>query len=191
MLRNRVGQLEQKLDGIMSLLTTGQTRQLPTPQPTNSQTIPSSMVTPGPSPKDQLVPLAPFESRARHETPDVNSEASRTSIPPIRLSPYEVVEIIPGFNINLQEADLALHSYRTFYSPCFPFVPIANHVSAHDLYKSKPVLFRTIMHTVVPHSAALQTGMKQWFRETIADLVIVKRKFSLEYLQALLVFISW
>lgn len=105
--------------------------------------------------------------------------------------PIEHIEIIQGFRLTLTEAEDMFRLYKTTYSPLSPFVPIPSSTSAYDLFTAKPFLFRTIMQAVAPQSAAVQKDVAVWFREYIAEHIIIKQEKSFEILQAILVCVAW
>jgi hypothetical protein len=105
--------------------------------------------------------------------------------------PAEFIDIVPDFRLSLADAEDILHLYRVSYSPLFPFVPVPQSSSAYDLYVKKPLLFRTIMGVTAPQSVSIQKAMALWFREYIAEHVVVKQEKSLEMLQAILICIAW
>lgn len=102
-----------------------------------------------------------------------------------------IIQIVPGFVLSLAEADAIIDLYRTSYSPYFPFVPISLTVAAAELEQASPFLLRTILQVAVPQIAVVQKSVDRWFRQLIAQRVIVEQERRLELLQALLVFIAW
>lgn len=101
------------------------------------------------------------------------------------------VEIWPGFHVTFLEADRALNLYRSIYSPYFPFVTIPAMASPHDLYEKAPLLFRTVVVTAQGPARSVQAEFNRWFREYVAQHVVVHNEARLEILQAMLVRLSW
>ena len=101
------------------------------------------------------------------------------------------IDVVPGFRLTLEEADGALHLYRFVYTPYFPFVPISTTLTAKELLDTAPFLLRTILFMTAPQSASVQKAARMWFREKIAQHVIVDQERRLELLQAILVFLAW
>ncbi|KAK3323778.1 hypothetical protein B0T19DRAFT_213497 [Cercophora scortea] len=161
----RVGQLEEKLDGILSLLNASHQLQH-TPFSSESPSQPS--------------PLS--------SAPDVYSASV---LDPNTLATFDHVDIVPGLRVSFAEAERLLALYRTDYSPHFPFVPIHPNISALELFNKHPFLFRTIIQIVAPQSAAVQRDVVQWFRGYIAEHVVVNLEKRLELLQAIVLFIAW
>ena len=103
----------------------------------------------------------------------------------------ERVDIVTGLSVTFAQADSALDVYRTVYSPQFPFVPVHPHISAAELYEKQPFLFRMIMQAVIPQPPQTQDAVKQWFREYIAQHVVVRAERDIELLQGILLFLAW
>lgn len=189
-----MGQLEEKIDGIMSLLNASQqiqqNSQTPTPESNRSgiQSLLNPMVE-APGPQDLPEPPAPASFSRLAPPPSVTTDASTPHIP--HSVAVEYVEIIPGFQMGFDEADRALNLYRSVYTPYFPFVPVPVMTSAYDLYTRSPLLFRVIIQATAPQSAAVQREARVWFRQYLAQHVVVEQERRLEILQAILVHLAW
>jgi hypothetical protein len=105
--------------------------------------------------------------------------------------PADQIDVCPGFHLSLGEAEKMLQMYKDSYSPIFPFVPVPQATSTYDLFSVKPFLLRTIMTVTAPQSPMMQKKAAIWFREYIAEHMVVKQEKSLELLQAVLVCIAW
>lgn len=104
----------------------------------------------------------------------------------------ESVDIFRGFRVTFLEADRALNLYRSIYSSYFPFVTIPAMTSPYDLYEKAPFLFRTIVAvTMPPQGPTMQAEFKRWFREYVAQHVVVNNEARLDVLQAILVHLAW
>jgi hypothetical protein len=121
--------------------------------------------------------------------PLMNVTSIPYSTPPVNA--LETVQIIPNFEVTLDEADRLLDLYRTAYSPQFPFVPIPLTMNAFELNDQRPFLFRTIIQAVAPQNAAVQRDVARWFREYIGVHMVVNQERRLELLQAIVVFLAW
>jgi hypothetical protein len=129
-------------------------------------------------------------------TPKEALPATEAHRPPSNLfadttPPVEHIDIIPGFRVSMADAEYFLRIYISSYSPLFPFVPVSKSISAYDLFVTKPFLLRTIMGIVAPQTHTIQVQTETWFREYIAEHMVVKQEKTLEILQALLLFIAW
>lgn len=122
------------------------------------------------------------------DTDSSNPASARDSRP---IATGEAVEIVRGFRVSLLEADRALNLFRSIYSPYFPFVVIPVMRTALDLYDSSPFLFRTIIAVTTPQSPATQADFKLWFREYVAQHMVVNNEKRLEVLQAILIYLAW
>ena len=122
-------------------------------------------------------------------------EAHRAT-PPLQTVPAPgephtgMITIVPGFEVTLLEADDALQQYIIEMVPQFPFVPLINS-SAHDMYKDRPLLLRTIMWACRPPQPHTTAAFETWFRQCIAHETVVLGDHRPEILQALLVFFAW
>ncbi|KAK0609266.1 hypothetical protein B0T14DRAFT_232685 [Immersiella caudata] len=166
----RVGQLEEKLDGIMSLLSASQgLQQLATPTLSNSSTPPTFGL-----PLESLQNPPPPVSRSARYAPRAGS-----------------FEVVPGFQVTGDEAERFLNLYRSEYSPKFPFVPISPEVAPDELFQSRPFLFRVIIQIIAPQTAETQREVAQWVRQHVSHHVLVVQERRLELLQGLLLYIGW
>lgn len=75
--------------------------------------------------------------------------------------------------------------------PQFPFVLIPETTTAPMLYEEKPHLFWVIMASVVPQTDTVHKDIKLWFRQYLAEHVVVRQEKSLDLLQAILVHMAW
>lgn len=64
-------------------------------------------------------------------------------------------------------------------------------MTAHELYQRSPFLFRSIVVITTPQSPAIQAEYRVWFREYVAQHVVVHNEKRLEILQAILIYLAW
>lgn len=64
-------------------------------------------------------------------------------------------------------------------------------LSSYDLYEKAPFLFRTIVAVTMPQGPMMQAEFKMWFREYVAQHVVINNEARLEILQAILVHLAW
>jgi hypothetical protein len=192
--RSRVGQLEHKLDGLLSAIQHIQANSS-APSPSQPQ-VNNSEAPSAPVPtqyRDQTehtdLRLAPIADNDASDRRNSAASGSSLSLPPVEQ--VEGLELIPGVQITYLEAERALKEYTLAYYPHFPFVPIRPGLTAYDFNRRQPFLFRTIVQVSMPQSPHTQKSFKRWFRERIAQLVLVDQEKRLELLQALLVYLSW
>lgn len=168
---SRVAQLEQKIDGIMSFLAKNQQVQPTGPSPMT----PESQFTCQTSPRALV-----------QETPQSHGIPRST-----RSKNQAIFQLIPGFQLTAQEAANYLSIYTTEYAPNFPFVLIPSTMNPHSLHAESPGLFWAIMTAIAPQSFTLQQDVKTWFRQYIAEHMIVRQEKSLHLLQAILIHLAW
>ncbi|KAK2734114.1 fungal transcriptional regulatory protein [Colletotrichum kahawae] len=134
--------LERKLDDIMLLLN----RERDLSAQNSSQ-----------APESQPSPLVGIAS---HSQGDDDPHASFYT-PPTTIDPSaEAITIIPGYQVTLQEAELIFQLYTSDFVPQFPFVPLPND-NAYDFYRSKPLLFKTVLWTCMPPSRDLSVAFER------------------------------
>lgn len=99
------------------------------------------------------------------------------------------------YSVFPEDADGTLERYRRTFAPRFPFVPIATALSAHGLSLTEPFLFKVIAQVVAARrytsNGPNQPTFHRWFRQYLADEVLLKQRKTLEMLQAILVFAAW
>lgn len=98
--------------------------------------------------------------------------------------------MIPGFRITLPQASQYLDLYRREYMPNFPFVIIET-TDAVALYTKSPCLFWVIMSCVAVETENMQESVTEWLRKYLSERVIYNRERSIEYLQSILLYVSW
>lgn len=217
---SRVGQLEEKIDGIMSLLNASQ--QISTPPP--PQHVPSvsrnsihqllnpnvestATIPEGPARGPPISSPSPPHATHSHSNARLMPTAGLVGSDPPSLAAHhhhhhqasssavqDSVEIWPGFRVTFLEADRALNLYRSIYSPHFPFVTVPAMTSPHDLYEKAPLLFRTVVAVTTPPQGPVRrvhAEFNRWFREHVAQHVVVQNEARLEVLQSVLVYLAW
>ncbi|KAK1752245.1 hypothetical protein QBC47DRAFT_68766 [Echria macrotheca] len=160
----RVVQLEEKIDGIMSLLNASQHLQ--------QQVTPPST---GSSPHTHPA--------AGHQEPVVQNGSYAAE--------KAYFDIGPSLRVTAEEANRCLDLYRSEYSPHFPFVPVPAGLTAGELHERQPFLLQIIIQIITPQSASVQRAVAYWVRQYIAQHVIVEQEKRLELLQGLLLFLAW
>ncbi|KAE9376376.1 hypothetical protein N431DRAFT_529327 [Stipitochalara longipes BDJ] len=166
----RIGKLEDKLDGILSLLNTGAKNASGT---ASHRPIAYSTASPETSVEhESRASLLPNPS-SPPTMPSVASSMTADTPTSSRNPPQPVVtqyiEIVPGFQMTFQEADQCLYEYRSNFTPSFPFVPIPITMSAYELHEAADFLLRTILIVVAPQTLAVQRSVQKWFRQYLAQ----------------------
>ncbi|KAH8664688.1 hypothetical protein BX600DRAFT_498427 [Xylariales sp. PMI_506] len=190
----RLARLEEKVDGLVSVLSANQNAYgSPHSGP------PSPLINPDHAPPASTSHAEPPKSHG-NRTRLGSQISSASQEQPSQLAggtlhgrdPFpEQVEVIPSFRMTIEDAQIAINCYREHYIPQFPFVATPSPISVHALQQDKPFLFKVIIWVAAPLSSETQRNMDEWFRRYIADEMVVKRERRLELLQGLLLLISW
>ncbi|KAM3470229.1 hypothetical protein MY5147_006533 [Beauveria neobassiana] len=208
---SRVAQLEQKLDGIMSLLESSQRSNRRRPLSTGSASTAgddasSSPLTPdshshNPWPfrtrtLDTTAAAAAAAAAAEHaraviSTDEEQQGSSAAHVGRGSSAERRVVELVPGFAVTFAEAAEYLQIYRKDYMPVFPFVIVEETTKPHELHHNAPALFWMIMAAVAQTSEEVDAAVKTWLRHYVAETMIIKQEKTLELLQAILVHLIW
>jgi hypothetical protein len=179
---SRVGQLEQKLESIVTLLS--QTRQDPPPQHSPHMNVcfqPSRFLSDTPSETHSTRNILP--------SPPKSLGGSPASIPP--LPPPSTSQLFLELDLTVEEQELRLEIFRTEMAIFFPFVRIPASLSAYDVREQKPFFFATIMLAASSRSAydLRTTGNK--LLEYLGMRMLVHGEKSLDLLQGIMVYIAW
>lgn len=176
--------IEQKLDGIMSLLD--ENRHLL--QPSSNTLTPSEPVQSSrTNTVSSSLPISPAMTDM-HPTNQPTPQAY-TTLEAQQLR-EQAIEIIPGFKMSFEEADLLLQEYMSTMLPQFPFVPLETG-SVVEMSREQPILLKAILFTCRPPSQSIRAEFEQWFRQYIAHQVVVLGAKRLELLQAIIIFLAW
>ncbi|RFU24274.1 hypothetical protein B7463_g12065, partial [Scytalidium lignicola] len=107
--------------------------------------------------------------------PDMDSPNNSFSLP-CELSP--------------QEAEEYLSIFRSKMLPYFAFIYFPNNLTAQQLQRDRPFLYKAIIAVVTPSTEQkLERGRE--LRRILAEVVIVENKSSLDLLLGLLTYITW
>jgi hypothetical protein len=161
----RVDQLEEKLDGLVSLLKP--------PQQVLENGGGNSMV--APSPFQPLVQQFP-------DTPN--------SGPSISISPGQEAQ----GSTNAEDTifpDALLYIFRNNMASQFPFVIVPDRVSAIELAQTKPFLYKAVLMVASYHDKTGQRKMTKDIFEYLSSHMIIANEKSLDLLQGLLVLMAW
>ncbi|RFU77345.1 hypothetical protein TARUN_4897 [Trichoderma arundinaceum] len=182
----RVAQLEKKIDGLVSMIVSSQHIQASETPPLTPESHSTGAITDVPKallqkPLPDAAPQ-PQPSGSVHEPPQMP-----LAIPS---EPSTTFQLIPGFSFTLEEVLSYFDIYRREFMPNYPFVIIPENLDPRALYATSRCLFWTIMAAVTPQSSATQQGVDNWFRQYIADRMVVKQEKSLAILQAILLHLA-
>ncbi|PTB64790.1 hypothetical protein BBK36DRAFT_1170469 [Trichoderma citrinoviride] len=189
----RVAQLEKKIDGLVSMLASGQHIQASGTPPLTPESHDTGIAASGRGvskaptsrPLQDAISALPQPNRV-----SVREEAPQIPLP-IPSEPATTFQLIPGFSFNLEEVVSYFAIYRREFMPNYPFVIVPEDLDPRSLYASSRCLFWTVMAAVAPQSSATQQSVENWFRQYIADRMVVKQERNLGILQALLLHLAW
>jgi hypothetical protein len=158
-----VAQLEQKLDGLVQLLTPKDNEQ-------GSYPSPESMGGRGAA-------LSPKGAELGAQFDDGASRARST---------------IPSFlSVSNEYAQGCLEMFQQKLMPNFPFVVIPPDHSAAELRSKRPALYGAIIVAASFSSIRTQTAYGEELLRYLTEKLLMKGEKSLELLQALLVYTAW
>lgn len=93
--------------------------------------------------------------------------------------------------MTLSEAEVLLDRYRRLMSSGLPYVVLPNSVTAQDLYKSKPVLLRSITTVSMFTDLSRQQVLVRELIKDISERIMIDGEKSIDLLQAIAVFVAW
>lgn len=158
---SKTAKLEEKLDGLVSLL--------------RSQTIVSH---PQPTIPDLSSAFTPITS-----TFPLRSE--KLSLP--KTSIFDDVSI---YRIPVAIAEEQLAKFQDVFLPFFPFVHIPEAMSAFDLRLQKPFLWLVIM-SLTTRSVAQQMAMGRTIVHIVSTRIVAEHEKSLDLLLGLICYLTW
>jgi hypothetical protein len=166
----RVAQLEQKLDGLVSLLTSKETTSYLSPDSTGRDNPCASpgVVHAAPSPNSGIPSL-------------INPRGSCTFQG--HADPTDALSDV--------QADAYLDRFRSRIIPNFPFVPIGADCTARKLRVEKPALFRSIIMAASYHDTHQLLLIGEYLLGFFIDMILVRVEKSLDVLQGLMVYIAF
>lgn len=189
--------LEQKLDNLVTLLTSSQTVAQDENQLSDSQTSTTHSAPPSDSPA-QISSVPVFVSDTSHAgRPSAlcfsSEEATDTGITlPIVVEKHPTQKAPASNTISLlSDEDSYLDIFRTHMAGYFPFVVIDKGISAQDLKRDKPFLFKTVIMAASYKDVSQQTTLGKEIIEYLSRRLLIEGEKNLDLLQGLLVYMSW
>lgn len=180
--RRRTAQLEEKLDGIVSLLTGAQLAAAPQDRTAGFPTLnKSSEESPVTNSASNLPSPLPW---SRHPAPVAPRQET------VLGTTQRSLEAFPNTNAD-QEANHLIEVFKFQMSPQFPFVVIPLHLRAHELRHEMPFLYRAVMVVASCKRVARQAVLRKEMMREICERVFMESEKSLELLEGLLVFVAW
>ncbi|CAI6094679.1 unnamed protein product [Clonostachys chloroleuca] len=181
----RVKAIEQKLEGIMSLL--GEHKDL----------LQHVNKTSGPSVSQPLT-AAPRPPTTDWNIPRLENDQVQVAQPTLpssftqQLNSREThkFEIISGYEMSFDEADQVLQEYMIMMLPQFPFVPLET-TDVFQLSREKPLLLKTLLFVCRPSDSQSRLNFDEWFRQHVAQQIVVLNRKNIELIQAIMIFLAW
>ena len=194
----RVAQLEQKLDGLVTLLTSKQT---------TSQIVPVDQTS------GVLIPRSPLSLDSNASTGERSSAATQSItldgetialetlnssiglpdlLPPVTAGSLSVTR--PGLSQlepDKQEAESLLLEFKTNLAEQFPFVVLPLDSMSQSLHQERPLLWKAIMVASSHENSHCQMTLGADLVEDLIMRLLFRAEKSLDLLQSLLVLVAW
>ncbi|KAL4953936.1 hypothetical protein BDW69DRAFT_164202 [Aspergillus filifer] len=159
---SQVQKLEERIDGLVVMLQSAMnTNTVKTPESTNTS-------------NSQLGGLSPGQDAA--STSDLTA--------PSPFIPPSAARVDPA------EAEVALDRFRNVFLPNLPFVTLSPSLKEQDLRRDNPLTWLSIMSVSLPHPS-LQSALSEETRAIFAREGYVVGTRSMDFLWALLVYVTW
>jgi hypothetical protein len=181
----QIAQLEQKLNGIVSLLGTSHRslddgRNAITPESTGP-TSSASISTSTPNDPRYAVPhgLPPAQG---YQATSMTVESEPT---------VEVTSFAPSETSKTKSPDDLLDIFHRDMAHQVPFISLPSQMSAQALSRERPFLYSSIMTVASYHDSLHQLQMGRDLVKCLTDRLIILGEKSMDLLQGLLVYINW
>jgi len=194
--RAHVDKLEQKLDGLVSLIKSTQQIAARDPDP---PIIPASV---GTRIEDHVVnpfkPLlpacvsshcSPIEKPSIETKPRTAPDMSSSIIPTVLFAESQYMD--PTSPVFCKFTSTArLDHFRNRLCLSFPFVVVPPSITVEELYLSRPFLYQSII-AVTSHKPDDQRELSRLFMKQVAERMFVNSERTLDLLLGILVFAGW
>lgn len=204
--KSQVEKLEEKLDGLVTLLKSTQESKASneTPVPTSYKISPTSSTSIAPlsaasqsSPEEisgqSWIHLEIANSAAGSQpsatrdewivTPD-NAPAALCRLP--GLCP----PIPDRVDFTSDQANILLCRWREHMAPFFPFIVVSPSISAQDLQRDRPFLLKSIL-AVASHNPGQQLALGKWLVRQLVERMAINGERNLDLLLGLLTYTGW
>jgi len=189
--QRRVAEMEQRLDGILALLSSN---------PQNSKDAPAAIAPTSPmQPSAPALSLQKIQSSVSSETvmsrQSPNSETLRASHQPQvfsfpDLGFDELGDVISRRIIEFAQAEESVRFFQTKVVN-FPFIVVPPPMTLDSLRRERPFLLLSILSFSAQSNIKLQSVLEVELRETLSRKVIVNGEKGLDLLQGILVYLTW
>lgn len=174
----RVAEMEEKINGIYSLLASNR----PLIEGATSPLPPSNLPLPEPSSSSRSSSQISIQ-------PSIHPPFSTTyQLPSVGFG--QLQDVITKGLVTFEDAEDGLEFFRT-QAHRFPFVIVSPQTTLDTLRREKPFLFLAILTFATQTRPKLQAELELELRESLSKRVIVNMEKSLDILQGLLVYLAW
>ncbi|KAI0104437.1 hypothetical protein F4814DRAFT_452551 [Daldinia grandis] len=178
----KTARLEEKLDGLISLIKTGASGTSAVASPQLSASIDAS------PPNNSI--QAELNAHSHHQSSENSPSTDPNSHIHSIMSQATDSDYTASYEPSLAEAEEYLSNFKTYKLKYLPFVYIPSTTTAHQLQQDKPFLWLCVMATG-SKSTLQQQILGKKIRQTVAEEMIIRSAKSLDLLLGLLAFIGW
>lgn len=186
----RVAQLEQKLNGLVTLLTS---QQVPTTEEEDSVVehttfqsaqVSTNLPTPDGSASARIKDyLSPSSDGRRHPSRSATESAGVETTWLSRAAPHPTLEV--------EDGRVILDLFYTRMLPYFPFAVLQPDHTVESLQKTQPFLWKVIRCVASSRDRQRQENLGAEIMQEICTRMLMSTEKSLELLQGILVFSAW
>lgn len=181
--------MEQKLDGIFALLSSGALPNkegtppvVTTSHPRGHEERTTGLLGLGTGVSPPSPPLSDNLKVYQHGSLAIFSLPATTS--------DDFNDVISRGILHFDEAEQSLRLFQT-KAPSFPFVVVPPDVSLTSLRREKPFLLLAILACALQGQKKLRNAIELEIRESLSQKVVVNGEKSMDLLQGLLVYLCW
>lgn len=191
-LSRRIVAMEQKIDGLVALLTT-QSKETPLSTPRRDDAVPFTAAEHQALRSSQATVQDTLSAR-----PSVNGdiypcdfrEGKRGSVFDRPSGSQASARTTWSNLLDAQQAATLLEDFKSC-THWFPFVVIPDDIDVASLNDAKPTMLLAILAVASWKNPSLQSQLEDVFRQEVAFRSIVDREKSLELVQSILVYLAW
>jgi hypothetical protein len=200
-----VEKLEEKLDGLVTLLKSSQESKLsnnpPVPGPFDTSPINSTTAANSNAVSQSCYEGIPGQAWSHigvtngsthsstqiSQTPGQETVTSNT-IPITVCSPDSSMS--EGIEFTIDQANVLLNRFRDHLAPFCPFIVVPPSISAQDLNRDRPFLLKSIL-AVASCVSSQQVPLGKWLIKQLADRMAVNGERNLDLLLGVLTYTGW
>jgi hypothetical protein len=197
--------MEQKLDGLVTLLAASQPQAQPAAACDPHPFMTPNSLSPGTRTCEfgpiqlPFVPAVPLEEKTQKCPCSDNSTQQRLSsdhvigimTPWARHQDFPGGKSLPILDLSDEVSGALLENYQTFMAKYFPFVVIPSDTTAQLLRASKPFLFLSVMAVSSYQKTGQQTTLSMEIMKRLSEQMLFRGEKSLDLLQGVLVYAEW